>query len=112
MPAAPASPAHVSRVVGHDPLQEAGTVLGSYVVHPWIDRLRGHNGSSPGTDCHALSWVLPASVRLSTTTGSSRTVLARPASGFAVTVSPLRSLSASVMPAPPPDAVLVTAAPV
>src|SRR5450759_3029169 len=64
----------------------------------------------PGTETQAFSPVLPASVRLSRSCGSSSTVFGL-APGVAVTVSPLRSLSAMVMPAPPTEAVLVTAAP-
>jgi len=48
---------------------------------------------------------------LSARTGSRRTVFGWLAEGSVATVSPLRSLSARLTPAPPTAAVLVTAAP-
>src|SRR6266566_593368 len=76
-----------------------------------MERLKGHSGSIPGTDCQAFNFVLPASDRLSTRTGSSSTVFGWDAPGDVVTLSPFRSFRASVIPAPPTAAVLVTAAP-
>ena len=51
----PAEPATSMWTGGcYAPLQLAGTVFGSYVVQSLMDRLSGHSGSIPGTDCHAL----------------------------------------------------------
>ena len=36
-------------------VQELGTVLASYVVQPWIERLNGHRGSMPGTEIQVFS---------------------------------------------------------